>query len=101
MKTAIRLGDELFAEVKLPAARTGRSLNAIIEDALRENLARRSLAAERPPVQFPTFAGKGLQPGVDPDDSAALLDLIADINGCMPPARISSITPPTGDGWRR
>ena len=89
MKTAIRLDDDLFAEVKLLAARTGRSLNAIIEDALREKLARRSLAAERPPVQFPTSAGKGLQPGVDPDDSGALLDFMADIGGCMPPARIS------------
>lgn len=29
-------------------------------------------------VTLPTFAGKGLRPGVDLDDSAALLDLMED-----------------------
>ena len=85
MKTTIRLDKGLHTEAKELAARTGRSLNAVIEDALREMLTRRSLAAARPPVRLPTFAGKGLQPGVDLDDSAALLDLMDGFDG--PPRR--------------
>jgi hypothetical protein len=38
--------------------------------------ARRFDAPEREPVRLPTFDGDGLQPGVDLDDSAALLDLM-------------------------
>ena len=85
MRTTIRLDDELLTRTKELAARTGRSLTGVIEDALRELLARRSPPAERPPVRLPTFAGKGLQPGVDLDDSAALLDLMDGFDG--PPRR--------------
>ncbi|MGZ5214389.1 MAG: hypothetical protein ACXWEG_02375 [Actinomycetota bacterium] len=50
----------------------------MIEDALRETLARRHVLPtdEGEPVSFPTFRGDGLMPGVDLDDSAALLDLM-------------------------
>ena len=85
MRTTIRLDDELLTRTKELAARTGRSLTGVIEDALREMLDRRSPAAKRPPVRLPTFAGKGLQPGVDLDDSAALLDLMDGFDG--PPRR--------------
>ena len=85
MRTTIRLDDELLTRTKELAAATGRSLTGVIEDALREMLARRSLAAERLPVRLPTFAGKGLQPGVDLDDSAALLDFMDGFDG--PPRR--------------
>ena len=85
MKTTIRLDESLHAEAKELAARTGQSLSGVIEDALREMLARRGLQVERPPVRLPTFAGKGLQPGIDLDDSAALLDLMDGFEG--PPQR--------------
>ncbi len=85
MRTTIRLDDELLTRTKELAASTGRSLARVIEDALREMLARQSQAGERQPVRLPTFAGKGLQPGVDLDDSAALLDLMDGFNG--PPRR--------------
>lgn len=85
MRTTIRLDDNLLTRTKELAARSGRSLTAVIEDALREMLARQSQAAERPPVQLPTFPGKGLQPGVDLDDSAAMLDLMDGFDG--PPRR--------------
>ena len=35
MRTTIRLDDSLFAEVKAEAARTGRTMTEVIEDALR------------------------------------------------------------------
>ena len=73
MRTTIRLDDALLAEAKKVAAETGRTLAAVIEDALREVLARRRLARPRATVKFTTFGGKGLHPGVDLDNSAALL----------------------------
>lgn len=36
----------------------------------------RTARGVREPVELPTFAGDGLQPGVDLDDSAALVDLM-------------------------
>ncbi len=76
MRTTVRLDEQLLREAKELAARTGRSLTAVIEDALRELLARRSERAGGPRVELPTFRGEGLQPGVDLDDTAALLDLM-------------------------
>jgi len=76
MRTTIRLNDQLLAEIKQLAAQSGQTLTAIIEEALRQMLARRKHLAERSPVQLITVSGHGPQPGVDLDDSAALLDLM-------------------------
>jgi hypothetical protein len=76
MRTTIRIDDQLLAETKQLAAQTGQTLTAIIEDALRQMLARRQQIAERPPVTLITVSGNGPQPGVDLDDSAALVELM-------------------------
>lgn len=76
MRTTIRLDDHLLAAAKRHAAETGRTLTALVADALRETLARRARPARRRRVRLPTFRGRGLQPGVDLDNSAALLDLM-------------------------
>ena len=47
-----------------------------IEDSVRRQLTARREAAAAPPRWLPVFAGDGLLPGVDLDDSAALLDLM-------------------------
>lgn len=73
MRTTIRLDAGLLAEAKKAAAETGRTLTAVIEDALRERLARRKIRP-RPPVRLTTFRGDGLVPGIDLDDSATLQD---------------------------
>lgn len=75
MRTTITLDDALLTEAKQVAARTGRSLGAVIEDALRQALARRADHGGPRPA-LPTYAGDGLQPGIDLDDAAALLDLL-------------------------
>ena len=75
MRTTIRLDDQLLIETKQLAARTGRTLTAVIEDALREMLSYQQPGAMRAPVRIRTVGGSGLLPGVDLDDSAALLDL--------------------------
>jgi hypothetical protein len=76
MRTTIRLDDALLAQAKVEAARRGSTLTAVIEDALRELLARVESRRDPAPFELPTFAGNGLQPGVDLDDSASLLDLV-------------------------
>jgi hypothetical protein len=74
MRTTIRLDDELLAEAKALAARTGRTLTQVIGDALRHSLAPRGDGSRDEPLRLPTFQGRGIRPGVDLDDSAGLLD---------------------------
>lgn len=76
MRTTIRVDDELLLEVKQLAARSDRTLTSVIEDALREMLARQRKTEKRPQVRLTTVPGGGLQPGGDLDDSAALLSLM-------------------------
>ena len=76
MRTTIRLDDALLREAKTHAAQTGRTLTAVIEDALRAALQRSSERPERPIPIFKPVRHSGLQPGVDLSDSAALLDLM-------------------------
>ncbi len=74
MRTTIKLDDQLLAAAKARAATSGRTLNAVVEDALREALARRVRQGGGQSVELPTFRGGRLMPGVDLDDSAALLE---------------------------
>ena len=76
MRTTIRIDDSLLRQAKAAAAASGRSLNDLIVDAIRAALAPRARAARV--SELPTHGGRGLQPGVDLDDSAALLDLMED-----------------------
>jgi hypothetical protein len=79
MRTTIRLDDDLLREAKTYAAATDRTLTGLIEDALREALARREARPARRRVRLRTFKGCGLQPGVNLDSNAALLDLMEGI----------------------
>lgn len=76
MRTTIRLDDRLLREAKAVAAQERRTLTAVIDDALRQYLARRSGPRKRAPAKLITFGSGGLQPGVDLDDTAALIDLM-------------------------
>ena len=75
MRTTIRLDDQLLRDAKTHAARTGRTLTAVIEDALRESLARGRTRELHDLEALPTHSAR-LEPGVDLSDSAALLDLM-------------------------
>ena len=72
----MRLNDPLLSEAKKYAAESGQTLTAVIENALRETLARRNQSAKRRKVQLPTLPGGKLRPGVDLDDTSAILDLM-------------------------
>ena len=68
------IDDALLAKAKRVAAETGRSLSAVVDDALKESLNRREeYAHPTTTVVLPTFDGK-LLPGIDLDNSAALRD---------------------------
>ncbi|MGH8900115.1 MAG: ribbon-helix-helix protein, CopG family [Egibacteraceae bacterium] len=75
MRTTIRLDDHLLRAVKEYAAARGVTLTSVIEDAVREVLARRE-QQHAAPFRLITFGEGGLRIGVDLDDSAALLDLM-------------------------
>lgn len=74
MRTTLQLDDELVVQAKISAARSGRTLSQVIEDALRQALAPRAEPA-RPRASVPTSPGRPL-PGVNLDDNAGLLDLM-------------------------
>ena len=57
------------------------TVTALISDALREALAKRRHKRRNGRVTLPTYGKKGLHPGVDLDDTAALLDLMEPSNG--------------------
>jgi len=76
-RTTIAFDEDLLADVKTDAARTGRTLSEWLAESARERLARRAHTEPRQPVRLPTNPG-GLRPGVDLDNSAALWDLLDD-----------------------
>ena len=76
MRTTVRLDPDLLHEIKLAAAEDRITMTALLEQAVRESLARRRQGRPRPSVPLPTYPGWGLQPGVDLNNTAALLDLM-------------------------
>jgi hypothetical protein len=78
LRTTVRLEDSLLEQAKREAARRGDTLTALIEEGLRAVLAS-SKPAHKPRVKLPVCrAGGGTLPGVDLNDSAALLDRMED-----------------------
>lgn len=75
VRTTLQLDDDLIREAKHVAVRTGRTLTAVIEDALRQSFANHGDISESDQVRLKTFRAR-LQPGADLDDSASLLELM-------------------------
>lgn len=75
MRTTLQLDDQLVVEAKKRAAETGRTLTKLVEDALRIELGRGGEPRSRP-YRIKAVGDGGLLPGVDLDNSAALLDLM-------------------------
>jgi hypothetical protein len=76
VRTTINLPDELISQIKKLAAASHSTVTAVIEDALRETLARRRRTSRREQVILKTYGRRGLLPGVDIDDTASMLDLM-------------------------
>ena len=75
MRTTIRIDDELYRQVKALAARSGRTVAAVLEDAVRRGLAP---SEPRPAGRYavrPMGTG-GLRPGVDLSSNAAVAEAL-------------------------
>lgn len=75
MRTTLDLDDALLRAVKARAAETGRTMTSLIEEALREHLARTGVGAAPSPLRWVVVDG-GPLPGVELADRDALLDLM-------------------------
>ena len=75
MRTTIRLDERLLKDAKRQAAEAGMTLTAIIEDSLRERLARGKVRGrKREPIHLHTVGTGGVRAGIDLDDAASLTD---------------------------
>jgi hypothetical protein len=75
MRTTVRLDETLLTQAKRVAAQRGMTLTALIEEGLRSAMAGPLQRNPRRKEALPVCsAGGGTLPGVDLDDSAALLD---------------------------
>jgi hypothetical protein len=75
MRTTVRLDEALLERARREATRRGVTLTSLLEQGLRLVLRNPLKRADRPTVKLPECrAGGGVLPGVDLDDSAALLD---------------------------
>ena len=73
----MRLDDALLERARREAHRRGETLTAMIERGLRLVLAKPQGRSTRRRVEIPVCReGGGTLPGVDLDDSAALLDIV-------------------------
>jgi len=82
MRTTVILPADLLTEAKRFAAETHRPLTRLIEDSLREALARRdSIKASPEPFYLPTSGHGGVFPGVDLSNNADLLDRMESYDG--------------------
>jgi hypothetical protein len=75
MRTTIYIDDHLMTRVKEVAARTGKTMTAVIEDAIRQSLEDKH-PRERKRIRLTTVGGKGPRKGVDLDDTASILELM-------------------------
>ena len=65
MRTTITLDDGLAADLKRRARTEGKSLSAVIAEALRAQLSRRAAPSKAVPFRLVTVKGGGLRPSVD------------------------------------
>lgn len=75
MRTTIDIDEPLLRRAKALAAKSGRRLADVVNDALAEVLARVDAAeSNADPIVLPTFGAGGVCPGVDPRSNASLFE---------------------------
>lgn len=76
-RTTIRLDDQLLKDAKRLALETGRTLTAVMEEALRAALAHSTKKTRRRRVNLPVDRSGGrLMPGVNLDHNASVRDIM-------------------------
>jgi hypothetical protein len=80
MRTTVSIQNTLLAQAKKVSLERRCSLGEVIEDALRMTFSGQAKTAGIPQVQpIKTFKGSGIQPGVDLNSNAALMDTMEDL----------------------
>jgi len=76
-RTTVRLADALLGRARKEAERRGVTLTSLIEQGLELALRRPLTISERERVRLPVSQARGgVQPGVELDNSASLLDVM-------------------------
>ena len=78
MRTTVTISEDLLKRARKAALERSCTLSALVEEALQRTLLADAAIASSEPTRLPTFRGRGLQPGVDLDDTASLLDVMED-----------------------
>ena len=76
MRTTLNLDDQLLISAKHRAIEESVSLARVIENSLRESLAKPR--AKRETIRLITASGSGVKPGVDLDNGRSLLEIMDD-----------------------
>lgn len=76
MRTTVTIDDRLYADAKVQAARSGRAVGSVIEDALRDYLERARVAQATDVGPLPSIKSGGVRPGVDLNDMSAVIDIM-------------------------
>lgn len=76
MRTTIRIADDLYREVKAMAAKSGRTVAAVLEDAVRRGLDANQPGGEQKRYVVKPSGRGGLQPGVDLSSNAAVAEAL-------------------------
>jgi hypothetical protein len=76
MDATIHIDDQLYIRVQQVAQATGQTVDAVISNALAENLESPQKPSSGEKFCFTRDKGKGVMPGVDINNSAELLDIM-------------------------
>lgn len=74
MRTTVTIREDLLKQARKLALERSCTLSALVEDALQQAILADAAIVSCEPTRLPTFRGRGLQGGIDLDDTASLLD---------------------------
>lgn len=76
MRTTVTIRDDLLRRAKQVALERSCTLSELVEESLQRAIAGQQAGARVKPSRPPTFRGRGLQPGVDLDNSVSLAEMM-------------------------
>lgn len=76
MRTTIRIDDDLYRAVKERAARSGRTVASVLEDAVRAGMDPPAASVRRPAYEVRASGAGGLLPGVDVGSNASVREAL-------------------------
>lgn len=76
MRTTVSIRDDLLRRARQLALERSCTLSDLVEESLQRTLAAPATLIPPLPAPLPTFAGRGVQPGVDLDSGASLLEVM-------------------------